>query len=213
MGKLVYPRAGDLSPQRLAALLSCIPDDSWDEPDLSLALDLEGIAHTRFLRIALGLPPVADEPRTGDLVVATILDGSVIGRVYARPQREGKRHQIWLWRRFPPGTVEEAVKISASEIRMKKGPAGVILRTNGEREAASIGRAQRPIQALPSVRELRERRAHLEAQVNITLRRLDAQIEAAVALEAAEAAQVEAEAAARRARERALALAGGAATP
>lgn len=212
MGKLVYPRAEDLSPQRLAALLSCVPDDSWDEPDLSLALDLEGIAHTRFLRIALGLPPVADEPRTGDLVVATILDGSVIGRVYARPQREGRRHQIWLWRRFPPGTVEEAVKISTSEIRMKKGPAGVILRTNGEREAASTGRT-RPMQALPSVRELRERRAQLEAQVSIALRRLDAQIEAAVALEAAEAAQVEAEAAARRARERALALAGGAATP
>ena len=47
----------------------------------ALALKIENVAHTRFLRIMLGLPPVADEPRTGDLVVATVSDGQVIGRL------------------------------------------------------------------------------------------------------------------------------------
>lgn len=208
MGKLIYPRAEEMGPHRITALLACVPDDTWDEPDMALALKLENVAHTRFLRIMLGLPPVADEPRTGDLVVATVADGQVIGRVYARPSREGRRHQIWLWRRFPPGTTEEAVKISASEVRMRKGPAGIILRRDGAREATSLGRAaQISTSILPTASALRERRAKLAAQVEVALREIDAQIEAAVALEAAELARVEAEAATQRARDRMIALA------
>lgn len=213
MAKLRNPRAEHLTPQRLAALISCVPDDTWDEPDMALALKLEGIAHTRYLRSTLNLPPVPEQPRTGDVVVAAAPDGQVIGRVYARQIGGNHRHQIWLWRRFPAGASEEAVQISAAETRTAKLAPGVILRVAGEREAAAPVRPTRAlIPTLPTATALREQRAAVVAQADLAIRKLDAQIEAALALEAAEAARVEAEAMARRAREHAMALARGAAS-
>jgi len=213
LGKLVNPRASNLTPERLAALLACISAEEWEEPDLALALRLEGIAHTRYLRSALALPPVADEPRTGDLVVAEAPDGQVIGRVYSRQTGGGRRYQIWLWRRFPAGTDRDAVALSASELRAVRVAPGVIVRADGETEATAPTRPVRKAPAtLPTVADLQRRK---EAVINATWRRvaqLDAQIEAAKALEDAEAQRVKAEAAATAARERAMALLTGGAS-
>lgn len=210
MGKLINPRAEHLTPQRLAALILCIPDDTWDEPDMALALDLEKIAHTRYLRSALDLPPVVEKPHTGDLVVASAPDGQVIGRVYASKVGSRGGYRLWLWRRFPSGTSEADVELSSKEAQIAKLASGVILRVAGERTATSPTRPVRvSAPELISATALREQRASLLTQTEAAVRKLDAQIEAALALEAAETAQVEAEAAARRAREHALALARG----
>ncbi len=221
MGKLVNPRASHLSPARLAALLACIPDAEWEEPDLGLSARLEGIAHTRYLRAALNLPPVPDDPRTGDLVVAAAPDGQVIARVYARPIPGGPdhkmpRHQVWLWRRYPAGTEHEAIALSAAELRKVRVAPGVIVRVDGETEATAPTRPVRAGRAdlvkLPTVAELERRKAAVIKATQAQVARLDAQIEAARALDAAEARRAEAEAEATSARERAMTLLTGGAS-
>lgn len=214
MGRLINPRAENLTPQRISNLIQCISADGWDEPDMAAALDAEGIAHTRYLRSALDLPSVVDRPRTGDLVVAAAPDGQVIGRVFASKTGGASGHRLWLWRRFPSGTTEDEVKKSSKEAVIAKLSPGIILRVAGEREATApirTGRAVTP--SLPTVELLRQQRAALLAQTEQSIVRIDAQIDAVMAMEAAEAVRVEAEAAARRAREHVLSLARGTVSP
>jgi hypothetical protein len=214
MGKLINPRAEHLTPQRISNLIQCIPADCWDEPDMAAALEAEGIAHTRYLRSALDLPSVVERARTGDLVVAAAPDGQVIGRVFASKTGGKNVHRLWLWRRFPSGTTEDEVKKSSKEAVQARLSPGIILRVAGEREVTApirTGRAVTP--SLPTVELLRQQRAALLAQTEQSIAKIDAQIAAAMALEAAEVVRVEAEAAAQRAREHALALARGTVSP